>query len=294
MLTKESCKLFADMCAEIISEASTTGSLIASKPGGKELMQDLHKTAGAPHDLKYQEVPKISWSDLKDYSKQSWVLLAGPQGTGAIKADGNTYNAKASANGEITNFRNDRGGNILDFLKSKIGKISKIYVALQQKDTERIKRDRAERKKEPEAAKTSEESLTNKFKPLFARAINAAMADIRGFSATMIKNGNYNGAIKKMNLLSKYDEMLDRLESQGDLSDSMRRIVRDALILATAHYYPDEAGEVQTGSSRYGDRGGYSIANSQALQKLLGDISMGDTKKLSTVIGFFKQRLISP
>ncbi len=294
MLTKESCKLFADMCMEMLAEDSTTGDIIASKPGGRELMQNLHKTSGAPHDLKYKQIEKISWSELKDYSRNSWVLLIGSKGTGAIKSDNNRYHAKASADGEISEFRDERGGNILDFLKPKIGKITGIHVALLQSDTSATRRSRAERNKPPESAKTSAESLTTKFKPLFARAIEAAMADVRGFAANMIKNGNYDGAVKKLNLLSKYDGMLENIQSGNDISDNMSRIVRDALILSTAHFYPEEAGEIQAASSRYGSSGGYSIQNSSVIEKLLNDISSGDTKKLSTVIAFFKQRLISP
>jgi hypothetical protein len=58
--------------------------------------------------------------------------------------------------------------------------------------------------------------------------------------------------------------------------------------MAASHYYPEQTGNI---SKDYG--GSYTAQNNEGPRQLLQDISQGDTKKLGTVLGFFKRALIS-
>lgn len=287
-------KLFADMCREVISEASTTGDIVKSHPGGSAIMKNLHTTTDAPHDLKYQKIEKISWSELKDYSRKSWVIIIGSQGTGAIKVDDNTYNARAAkADGEVKSFRNERGGNILDFLKGEIGKLTQFYVALKQTDTRRKKQERDNLKKSSSAGSgaVSQETLLRKFKPLWARAIQAAIADSKGHVVNMIKNDAFEKAKKKMSQIESLQNGLDSIESgDTDPPGFIRSAVNNAVLMTASYYYPEQTGTISR--ERYG--GGQSQAQfSEGPRQLLKDIESGDTAKVGTVLAFFKRALIS-
>ena len=70
----ESCQVFAQLLEGYVNEASTTMSLIANNPGGKEVVQKLHKDMQLAHDIGYRPVEKISWSELKDSYRGAWVM----------------------------------------------------------------------------------------------------------------------------------------------------------------------------------------------------------------------------
>ena len=124
----ESYQVFAQLLEGYVNEASTTMSLIAGQPGGKEVIQKLHKDMQLAHDIGYKQVDKISWSELKDSYRGAWVIIQGTKGTGAIRARNSSYEAVASTGGETRSVSDGRGGNIIDFLKGEIGKLNKFYV----------------------------------------------------------------------------------------------------------------------------------------------------------------------
>ncbi len=285
-------KLFADMCREVLSEASTTGDIIKTKPGGNDVMKTLHAEYSTPHDLKFSKIEKISWSELKDYSRNSWVIIVGTNGTGAIKTSDNTYHALASTgDGEVSKMRNERGGNILDFLKGRIGKLREFHVALKQADTSRKKRDREELKKAPELGKVSQETLMIKFKPLWAKAIQAAIADSKGHVVNMIKNDAFEKAKKKMSQIENLNNGLESLESgSSEAPNFIKNAVRNAVLMTASYYYPEQTGNITRG--RYGDSA-YNSQFAEGPQQLLADIEKGDTAKVGTVLSFFKRTLIS-
>jgi hypothetical protein len=282
-------KLFADMYKESLTEASTTGDIIKSKPGGSAIMKDLHTTEQTPHDLRYDKIEKISWSELKDYSRKSWVVIVGSEGTGAIKVDNNTYLAKAAkADGEVKSFRNDRGGNILDFLKGNIGKLREFHVALKQKDTSDTQKQRKELNKKPDAVRVSQESLVQKFKPLWTKAINSAIVDIKGHVVNQIKNDAFEKAEKKLHHIKNLENAIQNMNQDryGTVS-IIKSSVNVAVMMTAAHYYPEKTGDITK------DRNGYSVQNREGVNQLLTDLEQGDTAKLGTVLAFFKRTLIS-
>ena len=289
----ETYKLFAQLCETFLPEVSSSLSLIKGHPGGNEVVKKLHAEKGLGHAQTYNEVPKISWNELKDSYRGAWVIIQGQKGTGAIRASRGSYEAMASTGGEIESFRNDRGGNILDFLKERIGKMTKFYVGKDSGKTGELKSTRAERNKVAGPAVVNQDTLVKKFKPLWVRAITAAIADSKGHVANMIKNDAFEKAKKKLNQIQNLQDGLESLEAGNldDAPDFIRSAVNTAIMMAAAHYYPEETGEIQR--SRWGSSGNYTSQRDQGPRQLLSDIAGGDTKKLGTILAFFKRALIS-
>ena len=83
----ENYRLFAQLCEELISEVSSSLSIVQQNPGGQAVIKQLHTKSGLGHDQTYKPIPKISWSELKDSYRGAWVIIIGSKGTGAIKAN---------------------------------------------------------------------------------------------------------------------------------------------------------------------------------------------------------------
>ena len=286
----ESYQLFAQLLEGFVNEDSTSMNIIAGNPGGKEVVQKLHKDMQLAHDIGYYPVSKISWSDLKNMYQGAWVIIIGSKGTGAIKAHNGNYEAVASSGSEPRVVRDGRGGNILDFLKGEIGKLNKFYVGKNSRIVQDKKKKRADAKQGAGSGEVTKDTLVMKFRPLWARAINAAIADIKGHVANMIKNDAFGKAQKKLNHIESLQTGLEKLEGgDTDPPGFVGAAINSAVLMAASHYYPETTGNIER--SRYG--GGISSQFHEGPQQLLKDIATGDQKKLGTVLAFFKRSLIS-
>lgn len=285
----ESHKIFAQLCEAYVNEASTAMNLIVGKPGGREVVQKLHKDMKLAHDLGYSPIDKISWSDLKNARNGAWVILQADSGSGAIRAVNDRYEAVASTGGEVKTFTDGKGGNILDFFKNEIGKPRKFFVAKNTRDVD----TKQQKRKETQPSASSEvtkDTIVKKFKPLWVRAMTAAIADIKGHVANMIKNDAFDKAKKKLSYLDSLYSSLDELQAGAtDTSEYVDRAVNMAVLMASSHYFPEQTGNIER--SRWG--GGMSAQFPEGPQLLLQAISAGDTAKLGTVLGFFKKALIT-
>ena len=289
----ESMKLFAQLLEAYLPEDSSAMSTLGSVPGGREVVRVLHKYYRLAHDQLYAEEVKISWSILKDSRYGAWVLIKGENGAGAIKAktSGTSYMSVAfdPTTNAVETFEDDRGGNNIAWLKSKIGKLRNFYVGVDRGGLEKKRRERQERSDRPEAGAVTTDTLINRFRPLWLRAMTAAEADVKGMIATMIKNSAYDKAKRKMDQALLLQSAIERLET-GTLKGSpefVREAVHLAVMMSAAHYYPDETGEIRK------DYRSYIAQFEEGPKKLLKDISDGDTSKLGTILTFFKRSLIS-
>jgi hypothetical protein len=292
-MSPESFKLFAQMCESVLDEASTSLSLIQNNPGGTEVVKKLHKDLKLAHDQNYKAVPKISWSDLKGNYRGAWVIIQGDKGTGAIKASGgNTgdYMAVASTGGETRSMNDSRGGNVIDFLKGEIGGLRKFYVGQNTTAVSDKQRTRKSNQDGAGPAQVSDDTLVKKFKPLWNRAITAAIADIKGHIANQIKNDAFEKATKKLEYVGRLQSGAEAMESGtlGDAPDFVRNAVQTAVLMTAAHYYPEQTGDITKSYGR-----SYASTRPEGPQQLLKDITQGDTAKLGTVLSFFKRALIS-
>jgi hypothetical protein len=287
----ESYQLFAQLLESHLVEISSAMNVLAATPGGPEVVKHLHQSMKLAHDLGYKPIDKISWSELKGNYAGSWVLIQGANGTGAIKAINDRYEAVASSGGEIRSIKDGKGGNILDFLKGEIGKLQKFYTARGSRDVDDKQKKRADLKKGSSVAgaEVSRDTLVKKFKPLWVRAMNSAIADIKGHVANMIKNDAFAKAMKKLKYIESLQANLEELEGGGtDTPEFIRNAVQIAIYMSASHHYPEQTGNITRG---YGNN--YSSQSEEGPRMLLKDISSGDTAKLGTVLGFFKRALIS-
>lgn len=287
-------KTFATLCESYIAEVSSSLNIVQQKPGGRQVIQFLHKERALAHDQNYRPVDKISWSELKDAYRGAWVIVIGSQAVGAIKATGGTtgsYEAVAvdPSTGEIRRVNDSRGGNILDFLKPMLGKFNSYYVGKNTTAVSDKQRSRANAQATP-LSDVNQETIIKKFKPLWIKAMNAAIADVKGIAATMIKNDAYDKAEKKINLLKKLQIAIESIEAgSADVPENIRTAVSSGILMAAAHHYPEQTGEIER--SRYG--GSLSSRNPEGPALLLKDISNGDTAKLGTILTFFKRSLMA-
>lgn len=287
-MRSESYKIFAKLLEGYVDEASTSLDLITGSPGGKEVVTSLHKDMQLAHDQDYRSVEKISWSELKDSYRGAWVIIVGSKGTGAIKAKSGTYDAVASAGGPIETTSDSRGGNVLDFLKTNIGKLQKFYVGKNTTTVSDKQRKRADAKSGT-GSEVNVDTLTKKFKPLWQRAVTAAIADIKGHVANQIKNDAFEKAQRKLDQVKRLQDILDNMEAGSEETPgSIKMAINSAVLMAASHHYPEQTGNITKGYSS-----GYNAQFSEGPNQLLKDIADGDQKKLGTVLGFFKRTLIS-
>ena len=287
----ESYQLFAQLLEGFVNEASTSMSLIAGQPGGKEVVQALHKDLSLAHDIGYTPVAKISWSDLKNMYQGAWVIIQGTKGVGAIKANNGNYEAVASSGGPVQTTSDGRGGNILDFLKGEIGKLNKFYVGKNTRTVRDKQSKRADAQKGTDTTAVTQDTLVKKFKPLWSRAITASIADIKGHVANMIKNDAFNKAKKKLEHIERLQNGLEALEAgDTDTPGFVNSAINSAVLMAAAHYYPDTTGNLER--SRWGGNN-LQAQYTEGPAQLLKDIGAGDQKKLGTVLSFFKRSLIT-
>lgn len=290
-MNQKSYKVFADLCESVLLEASTSLDLVRGHPGGPEVIKYLHKNRGLSHEQSYKSIPKISWNELKDNWGGAWVIVVGDKGTGAIKASRGSYSAIAFDGTEVRTFNNDRGGNILDFLKGIIGKTTSLHVGKETGSVGQLQNKRREQQAGAGSQEVSRETLLAKFKPLWIKAIRAAQADIKGMVANMVKNDAYEKAKQKISVLENLEDAADRIETgDTDTPGFLNTAIKNAIIMSASHYYPDQTGEIS--KERYGGRGLMS-SSSEGQRMLLSDISKGDQKKLGTVLAFFKRSLIT-
>lgn len=286
-------QLFSQLCEGIVFEASSSMAIIQGLPGGAEVIKQLHREGDLGHEQAYKPIAKIAWSELKDSYRGAWVIMKYPRGVGAIKATGGStgsYVAAASTGGEVKNYSDSRGGNVLNFLKSELGgNPQKMWAGSDTGKTKTLKKTRQQNKQSLEKATTmTNDTLVQKFAPLWNKAMTAAIADIKGMISNMIKNDAFEKAGRKLDQLKRLDNAVMSLEGgETQRPDFLNGAISQAVHMAAHHYYPDETGEISRSYS------GYSSQRPEGIQMLLKDISSGDQSKLGTVLSFFKRALIT-
>jgi len=310
-------KQFARLLECIISEASTGVDLVKRNAGGAELLRHVHKSTPLPHDVEWQSVQKVPWSDIKGkggWRKKGggWIIFLGSKGTGAIYADmGGDYTVYASngrpgdtdaagLNNRLLGSRTSSGGEALKRVKDITGPIRSIFMAKRagEGEIEKKREKRAELRKAMapatvrdvhtmDDATASSERLLRKFKPVWEKAMVQAMADIKGFLNLQIKNDAYHKVDKRLRRLQQIDNWLNALRDGDDISSNLKHVLLHAVDLAARHHFPDQVPDDFYMSGRsYGPL-------PEGIKLLLNGISSGDTRLLSTVLYFFKKGLLS-
>ena len=300
---------FSQLCEGLMQEATTLSTILAGDAAANKLISALHRGRQLPHDQQYQTTDNISWSAINDTRHGAWVIIQFAGGVGAIKAltNKNGYEAVAvpSESLEVAAAEFTKGGDVINFFKQQgLGKIQQLFVCRDTgsraaKDERRLRNKLSQEK----AATTDSDRLLMKFRPLWAKVIAAAMADIKGMAVTMIQNDAIRKAEAKLNRLSELQSILDAIESgemaggndsassryhRNTKTEYLKKLVNNSIILTAAHYYPEETGDI---TRNYGGLGTSSYGGGSS--QVLKDIAAGDQKKLSAVLAFFKRQLIS-
>jgi hypothetical protein len=286
-------QLFANLCESYLPEASSSLDMVKTAPGGPEVIKQLHQKSGLAHDQSYKAVDKIAWSELKDSYRGAWVIILGTNGVGAIRASGGTtgsYEAFTSTGAGVETINDSRGGNVLNFLKGNIGNLKKFYVGANTTAVKDKQQARTKRQQGLAGPQLTRDTLVTKFKPLWVKSMNSALADIKGMVGTMVKNDAYKKAKTKIEALERLENAIDAVESgNAEVPSFINSAVGSAIMMAASHHYPDTTGDITR--SRYG--GSYETQHQEGPKQLLADIAAGDTAKLGTILGFFKRNLIS-
>jgi hypothetical protein len=286
-------QLFANLCESYLPEASSSLDIVKSAPGGAEVIKQLHQKSGLAHDQSYKAVDKIAWSELKDSYRGAWVVILGTNGVGAIRASGGStgsYEAFTSTGAGVETINDSRGGNVLNFLKGNIGNLKKFYVGANTTAVKDKQQARTKRQTGLAGPQLTRDTLVTKFKPLWVKSMNSALADIKGMVGTMVKNDAYKKAKTKIEALERLENAIDAVESgNAEVPSFINSAVGSAIMMAASHHYPDTTGDITR--SRYG--GSYETQHQEGPKQLLADIAAGDTAKLGTILGFFKRNLIS-
>jgi hypothetical protein len=153
---------------------------------------------------------------------------------------------------------------------------------------------RGQRQKERQAIEqSSPEKILQRFKPLWLRAAQSALADINGIVQTMAKSGAYDRLKQKIDRnIGPLQSAIEKLETGQNLADRwggggaqsyFNNAIKRAVGLASVYYYPEETGNVNSQGTP---------DNPLGKQKLMSEVESGDMKKLKTILDFFKQELM--
>jgi len=288
----ERLRLFAQL-AEGLMEVSSTSEKLWNHPGAIQIMKHLHSEMELAHDTEWEDLPRIFWSEFKDTRTGKWVLIKGTKGTGAIKSLGNgTYLAVGSNGAQVQSQEETKGGRVEAFLKPIIGNPGAMFSAEQGTAVKDKQQARARNAVPPEGQQVSAETIVKKFKPMWKKAIEHAISDMRGFVVIQVKNGAFEKAQRKLKQLMALRALDDSLDEGDEAPELIKKAVGSAITLAAGHFYPEETGEITRGYGGYGGTYGLRAENPEGVKMLLADLSNGDTTKMGVILGFFKRSLL--
>ena len=301
----------SEMFRDLLDEDSTAMDAMRGSPYADQLVKAMHKGMAIPHDVHWIATDKVSWNDIKERSP-NYVLVTGKEGTAAIRYIGGGYEALVSYNEGITQHSNNSSTGIMSYVKAGIGKITGYFEAWGQgkkntwgrratggrSEVDDLRKERASARKitksnifDPSADHNQNFStLMNKLKPIYVKALDAAIADLKGAAAIALKNDAYDKAIGKINHINSLDSHRESLlvDPTAKVPDYITTAMRHAIFMASAYYYPEETGELTRGGTYMQPRS----ENKVGPTRVINDISKGDQEKLSTIMAFFKQDLL--
>lgn len=312
--------LFAKLCESIMNEVSTTIDAIRKVPGGTEIGKYMHKNLDIPHDADFRPTTDIRLGRDGQYSGGRWYIVAGEKGAGALLYNNSSREYRVllprPANmpfpqdfGFGKGWQSDKGdekfidvvtssGNgAKSLIKKVIGKTVDLYTvgATAGRDLAQKKQQR-QGYKQPRATDVlsyvnAEQFLIKKFKPTFLRTLKQAEAEYKGMLNIMLKGGSYKKMEEKIKYLQTLDQYIERLEAGTLSNQQIQQIfsipIRQALMISAQHFYPEVTGGINK------VWGSYKVSDRQGIYNLINDISNGDSKKLSSVLSYFKNAILA-
>lgn len=249
------------------------------------------------HTMEVTPTGNVDLADIKKYG--GFYIIQGDLGYVAIMGGryGMSVGGVKKGNSTVASESVPGIPQLRKFIKEYAGKPEKYWKSSNNyTNSTRELKSKRERLKTVNRAVVSTASLFERFKPLFVKVTEAAVADIRGVTVNMIKNGNYKDAERKLRKLSQLDNWMNYFGEHGtdlanpgdgynydlrNIQESYMKALANAVALAAQHYAGDEIDPTSNIEDNY-----------DATQQLFADIQNGDTKKLSTVLTYFKNGLL--
>lgn len=298
---------------EILDEDSSITSAVRSSPYADELIKRVHKDFAMPHDVRWEQLEKVTWADIKSRSP-NYVIIQGQNGTGAIKWNGSTWQVMLAGEDGITSDRDDSINTLFKEIKNTIGKITGYWAAIGQGRTSYrgasdntigavdIKRQKRKDSRamvvnpttlDPNASREhNTEVILRKLRPVYMRYLEQAIADVKGVVGMALKNDAYGKVSQKITILNNLQNVRQELIDNPDvIPGKIKERLRPALYLTASHFYPDQTGNFALGVHQYG-RG--QPSSQMGPQQVITDIANGDQKKLITLMNYLKQSLLHP
>jgi hypothetical protein len=287
-------KAFLTLCESIVYEASSLPAVIGTGMAATAIMKHIHSKMEKTHDVAVKSIPSIELADIKKYG--GFYIIQGELGYVAItggrygmQLGGVKKGQQQVASVEVTGVPQLR-----KFVKEYAGKLEKYWRGTDRYggDNRDIKGKRAQLRTVNRAV-VNTDSLFERFRPLFTKAAQLAVNDIRGIASNMIKTGNYSDAERKLRVLARLDNHLQTLEINPKLASKDR----DYTIRGTKDFFSEKIQDAieTTAHHFYGqhdDPTAKVSVSQEHVNQLFSDIQNGDTKKLSALLAYFKSGLV--
>jgi hypothetical protein len=286
----------------LLTEDSTGIEIFRKYPDGPKLIKAVqtHPKFKLPHDSSWTKLrpSEVTKASVEGRLGDRILVAVTDNGLAAVKADETSHVPEFTVilSPEMTVHKVHTVTDMRKLLNNFLGKVSEWWIS----NTSTNMSTKLNQRKNYKSQSTSgdvvidDNYLFNRFRPLFLKIMTQAQNDLQGFIITLLKNGAYKRAISKtqqLELLTNWKTASEVEKDQGRTANispydnKMRDAIVMGLALAAAHYYPDETGDLIHGVIGPHNRKGMNL--------ILQDISRGDTRKLSTVLAFFKQSMIS-
>lgn len=302
MITETKTSLFGLLCESILTE-STIISLLGKSPRVVTLTREIYKAGDILHNSPLVKVDKIQ-SNLPGRQariEHNYIIIGETNDFLYLKTKG-----ERGGEWEFYYVNND---NIIvketfhtlagakNYIKTKIGKIKDIYsyninldLPVNVKHREKLQARRQYKQYMlNQTSKFDVSYLTKKFSPLFLKIIQNAEAEMKGMLMTMVRNGYYTEAHKKVDTLKSLTTIIDKLEADPKALDHDYNLrewwsnkVEKSVHMAALYLYPDVAGGMVRGR----------VTHYEAIVKLLQSLNDGNLKNLSVILQFFKNNVV--
>ena len=298
-------KKFLKLCESIVYEDSKLPAKIGTGMAATAIMKHIHSKMNRSHKMDVEQISKndIEFAEIKKYG--GFYILLGDLGFVVLwgnKSKGMQLAGVKKGNTNVKELNVDTVPQVRAFIKEFAGKIEKCWKSIPAPGnlTTPLKNKRQELKA-VDYGVVSVDTLFDKFRPLFVKAGQVAVADVRGAAINMIKTGNYSDLASKIEHLKKLESFITFLEGSngtfkttgdddydsrytaGNAKEFFKGRIKRAIEL-TALYYAHADKEF--------DPTVRVASNAEMENQLLSDIQNGDTKKLSTLITYFKNGLL--
>ena len=302
---------FAELCEQILLEASTTFDILKDPsgewhPGADMIMDHLMRQNTIKHDVQWTSIlPNQVAAQAESLKTKGAFVLLCERGTAWLTMNNATYKLLQAYIGTADEMQRltvpDKYGGlaksfelpkILKLIKTQIGAIKKAFVTtdIGQGAVSSLRKQRAK-----EAPKEyGYENILLRFKPLWKKVLTQSMADAKGFYMQLIKNDAYGKADKKMKQVRRLRNILDELEAGDEkaLQKNLLPFLVTAVHMAAAHHYPNLGGKWEKVWNDTARSEILRLKPATAATQLLSDLGQGDNSKLGTILAYLKQELL--